>query len=123
MLLNGTADDAQRLGCDGVHWTSATLAQASERPADMMVAASCHTQADLARAGELDLDFAVLGTVATTPTHPQAVPLGWDRFAAMIAGTRVPVYALGGLRSEDLRRAIDHGAQGVALRRAAWPAS
>ena len=32
VLLNGSADDARRLGCDGVHWTSAALAQATERP-------------------------------------------------------------------------------------------
>ena len=121
VLLNGTADDAQRLGCDGVHWTSAALAQASQRPTGMLAAASCHTRDDLARAGALDLDFAVLGPVAATPTHPQAVPLDWEGFAATVADTRLPVYALGGLRGEDLDRAIDHGAQGVALRRAAWP--
>ena len=120
-LLNGTADDARRLGCDGVHWTSVALSEALLRPADMMAAASCHTRDDLARAADLDLDFAVLGAVAATPTHPQAVLLGWDGFAAMVGGTRLPVYALGGLRADDLAHAIDLGAQGVALRRAAWP--
>lgn len=121
VLLNGTAEDARRLGCDGVHWTSAMLASAAQRPADMMAAASCHTLADIARAGELGLDFAVLGPVAATPTHPMAVPLGWQGFAATIARTRLPVYALGGLAAADLDPAIEHGAQGVALRRAAWP--
>jgi len=123
VLLNGSADDARRLGCDGVHWTSAALAQASQRPTGMLVAASCHTRDDLARAGSLDLDFAVLGPVAATPTHPQAVLLGWDGFAAVVEGASLPVYALGGLRCEDLDCAVDRGAQGVALRRAAWPAA
>ena len=121
VLLNGTADDARRLGCDGVHWTSAMLAQAGQRPAGMMVAASCHTRADVARAGALDLDFAVLGPVAATPTHPGPRRSAGSGFAALVEGTRVPVYALGGLRTEDLAVAVDHGAQGVALRRAAWP--
>ena len=120
VLLNGSVDDALRLGADGVHWTSAMLAQAVERPQDLMTAASCHTAADIARAGALDLDFVVLGPVAVTPTHPKAVPLGWDGFAAAIVGTRVPVYALGGLDRDDLDTAIAHGAQGVSLRRAAW---
>jgi 8-oxo-dGTP diphosphatase len=123
VLLNGTAEDARRLGCDGVHWTSAMLARVAQRPAGMMVAASCHTRDDVARAGALDLDFAVLGPVAATPTHPDASPIGWEGFAALVDGTRVPVYALGGLRTEDLAVAVDHGAQGVALRRAAWPGS
>jgi 8-oxo-dGTP diphosphatase len=87
----------------------------------MMAAASCHTGDELARAADLALDFALLGTVAPTPTHPQARPLGWDGFATVVADTRLPVYALGGLNRDDLASAIDHGAQGVALRRAAWP--
>ena len=120
VLLNGTATDAVKLGCAGVHWTAATLATAQSRPEGIRVAASCHTQEDLLRAGYLDLDFALLGPVATTPTHPDATPLGWDRFATIVAGTRVPVFALGGLNASDLATAIDNGAHGIALRRAAW---
>ena len=122
VLWNGTADDARAAGCDGVHWTADTLAAARARPHDLLAAASCHTPDDVARAGALGLDFAVLGTVLPTPTHPVAVPLGWDGFAASVAGTRLPVYALGGLTSADLAQAIDRGAHGVALRRAAWRA-
>ena len=87
----------------------------------MLTAASCHTESDIAKAGELDLDFAVLGPVESTPTHPQSAPIKWQGFAASIARTRLPVYALGGLLADDLAVAIDHGAQGVALRRGAWP--
>ncbi len=122
VLWNGTAADARAAGCDGVHWTAAALAAAQARPEGLLAAASCHTAADVARAGALGLDFAVLGTVLATPTHPQAVPLGWDGFAARVAGARLPVYALGGLTAADADRAMDAGAHGVALRRAAWPA-
>jgi 8-oxo-dGTP diphosphatase len=59
--------------------------------------------------------------VRATPTHPDAVPLGFDGFASIVAGTRVPVYALGGLARVDLAAAVDAGAHGVALRRHAWP--
>jgi len=120
VLLNGTADEARVGGYAGVHWTAARLATARERPRDLLVAASCHTRADLERAGALDLDFALMGPVRETPTHPGATPLGWEEFARRIAGTRVPVYAIGGLSGADLGTAIDHGAHGVALRRHAW---
>ncbi|MDE2209911.1 MAG: Nudix family hydrolase [Betaproteobacteria bacterium] len=123
VLLNGEADEARQLGCAGVHWTSARLAAAMSRPHDMMVGASCHTRADLERAAALDVDFAVLGPLRSTPTHPQATPLGWDAFERIAAGTRVPVYALGGLDRDDLVAAVAHGAHGIALRRAAWPAA
>lgn len=122
VLWNGSAEDARTVGCDGVHWTAATLAAERSRPEGLMVAASCHTRDDIALAGRLGLDFAVLGPVAATPTHPDAIPIGWDGFGARIDGTRLPVYALGGLVAGDLDRAVAAGAQGVALRRGAWPA-
>ncbi len=121
LLLNGDAKAARALDCAGVHWTAAALAAATSRPRDMLVAASCHTHADVVHASALDLDFVVLGPVFATPTHADATPLGWDRFADAIAGTRVPIFALGGLHREDLDVAMAHGAHGVAMRRHAWP--
>jgi 8-oxo-dGTP diphosphatase len=120
VLLNGVADDARALGCAGVHWTAATLAAATSRPRDILVAASCHTHADVMHASALDVDFVVMGPVLATPTHPSSTPLGWDGFAEAIAGTRVPVFALGGLRRDDLDIAVAHGAHGIAMRRHAW---
>ena len=121
VLLNGDAALARQLGCAGVHWTSAALREAHARPGGMLCAASCHGHAELARAADLNLDFAVLGPVAPTPSHPDAAPLGWSRVAVLLQGTPLPVYALGGLAERDLDTAIAHGAHGVALRRAAWP--
>jgi 8-oxo-dGTP diphosphatase len=86
----------------------------------MLCAASCHNAGDVARAGALGLDFVVLGPVRATPTHPDADPLGWEGFAAAAANAAVPVFALGGLDARDLDAAIDRGAHGIALRRAAW---
>jgi 8-oxo-dGTP diphosphatase len=122
VLLNGSADEARRGGFAGVHWTAAALAQARERPVDLLVGASCHSSKELSRAAELGIDFAVVGPVMPTPTHKDVRTLGWDGFAAYIDGTRVPVYAIGGLTEDQLTTAVDAGAHGVALRRAAWPA-
>jgi 8-oxo-dGTP diphosphatase len=120
VLLNGDAERARTWGCAGVHWTAATLAAAATRPPDMLCAASCHTREDIGRAGALGLDFAVLGPVLPTPTHPHAQPLGWAGFEAIAGTAPLPVFALGGLAAGDLDAAIMHGAHGVALRRAAW---
>jgi 8-oxo-dGTP diphosphatase len=120
VLLNGTVENARAWGCHGVHLTAAALAATSVRPDAQLCGASCHTADDLARVGRLQLDFAVLGPVLATPTHPQAQPLGWERFATIASETTVPVFALGGLRIDDLDPAIAHGAHGVALRRGAW---
>jgi 8-oxo-dGTP diphosphatase len=121
ILYNGDEAAARELGLAGVHWTAARLREATSRPRDLMVAASVHDRDELARAADLGVDFAVLAPVRATPTHPDAVPLGFTRFADLVEGTRIPVYALGGLSLADLDEAIDHGAHGVALRRGAWP--
>jgi 8-oxo-dGTP diphosphatase len=121
VLLNGSEEDARRLGCAGVHWTARALAAATARPRDLIVGASVHTHEELTHACALDVDFAVLGPVLATPTHPDARPLGFDGFAAAAAGTRVPVFALGGMLPDDLDTALAHGAHGIAMRRYAWP--
>jgi len=88
----------------------------------MLCAASCHDAGELARAAQIGVDFVVLGPVKPTPSHPQARPLEWQRFAQLVKGTPIPVYALGGLDQADLETAIASGAHGIALRRAAWKA-
>ncbi len=120
VLLNGSEDDARAWGFDGVHWTSAALAAASERPEGLLCSASCHTREEIVKAGALALDFALLGPVRPTPTHPEAITLGWDGFEAVAVGAALPVFALGGLSGADLDVAIARGAHGIALRRAAW---
>ena len=69
---------------------------------------------------QLDLDFAVLGPVKPTASHAGAATLGWERFAALARGATIPVYAIGGLRREDLPAAWRAGAHGVAMISGSW---
>ena len=55
-----------------------------------------------------------------TATHPDAELLGWDRFASLVRGATLPVYAIGGLVPADLEDAWRAGAHGVARVRGAW---
>jgi 8-oxo-dGTP diphosphatase len=120
VVVNGGADIAKQAGADGVHLTSARLMAAATRPDCEWCGASCHNAAELERARELKMDFVVLGPVAATPTHPQATLLGWAEFSRLIRDYPLPVYALGGLRADELERAWRCGAHGVSLLRDAW---
>ncbi len=123
LLLN--RDPASLADCPrhGLHLSARHLADLSERPGQPgdLAGASCHDAADLARAAALGLDYALLSPVKATATHPEARPLGWPRFAALVDPIALPVYALGGLAPTDLSDAIRHGAQGVAAIRGLWP--
>lgn len=120
VLLNGDVELAREVGADGVQLTSVQLAGLQERPAVDWCAASCHDAAELRRAEALGCDFALLSPVLPTQSHPGAPHLGWGKFAACAAGATIPVYALGGLKSQDMQEAWQHGAHGVALLRQAW---
>jgi 8-oxo-dGTP diphosphatase len=106
--------------CDGVHLTSRALMEASSRPAGALVGASCHDAAQLDQAGKLGLDYAVLGPVHETASHPGASPLGWDGFEELAQDRPMPIYAIGGLARLDLAQARQRGAHGVALLGAAF---
>ncbi|MDO8351123.1 MAG: Nudix family hydrolase [Gallionella sp.] len=120
VLLNGDVALAQEVGADGVQLTATQLAELTERPAVDWCAASCHSTGELRLAEKLGCDFAVLSPVLPTQSHPGAAHLGWESFAAIAAGSTIPVYALGGLKQADMHTARLHGAQGIALLRQAW---
>ena len=117
VVINDDAEIARLVGADGLHLSSAALADCHERPPFNWVGASCHTAAEIARAGELNLDYALLGPVLPTPTHPETPGLGWAEFSARLDGNTLPVFALGGMKNELLDEAQAHGAHGLALMR------
>src|SRR5690606_4070429 len=134
VLVNGDADLAERLGV-GLHLRAAQLAGAAPvrgrtaigdrgqdpLPRGRLLAASCHGVDDLRRAQALGCDFAVLGPLRATPTHPAAAGIGWQAFAAMREQVSLPIHALGGLGIDDIATARAHGAQGIAAIRGLWP--
>lgn len=120
VIINGSTTVARKAGADGVHLTSTRLMALDRRPGVEWCGASCHSAIELERARILDLDYALLGPVLATPSHPGAPWLGWERFGEMIRDYPLPVYALGGLRLDDRALAWSRGAHGVAMVRGAW---
>jgi 8-oxo-dGTP diphosphatase len=117
VVINDDEAIARQVGADGVHLSAARLLACTQRPDFAWVGASCHDAAEITRAGELGLDYALLGPVLATPTHPEASGLGWPEFARQLAGNTLPTLALGGMKPEMLADAQTHGAHGIALMR------
>jgi 8-oxo-dGTP diphosphatase len=120
VLINTNAALAREVGADGVHLTSVQLRGAARRPGFVWCGASCHSGEELRLAEAIGVDFAVLGPVRATPSHPDAVPLGWGRFREIARDAAVPVYALGGIVPRDAEEALSCGAHGIAMVRGAW---
>lgn len=120
VLINEDEALAHAVAADGLHLTAAQLAACTSRPDFPWVGASCHNAGELARAAELAIDFAVLGPVFATPTHPGSDTLGWAGVEALLERCPIPVFALGGVRPGMKDMAQEHGAHGVAVMRS-WP--
>ena len=100
-----------------MHLRSADAARLTARPAlpaGALVGVSAHDNAEVVHARELGADFAVLGPVLETASHPDAPTLGWDGFVAGNRDAGIPVYALGGQSAATVSAALRHGAHGIA---------
>lgn len=120
LLVNSTHPEKYWSLGHGVHLTEKDLFARSQRPSTEWCAASCHDARAIGWAGEIGADFAVLGPVLATASHPHAKALGWSGFGRACSLTQIPVYALGGLGHDNLDQALGHGAQGIAAIRDAW---
>lgn len=122
LAVNCSLTLANKLGAEALHLNSERLMALESRNDfnGVWLSASCHDAGQLARAASLGLDFVTLSPVATTATHPEAEPLGWSAFSVLAAEATLPVYALGGMKENDLPTAWAQGAQGVAAIREWW---
>lgn len=108
----------------GVHLSWRRAASLTERPVpeDHWFGVSCHNADELAHSAAIGADYATLGPVLPTPSHPEAEGMGWDRFTELADRAVLPVYALGGIGPDHLDRSIQAGAQGIAGISWWWPA-
>jgi thiamine-phosphate pyrophosphorylase len=122
LLINSRTDVALAAGADGVHLRADDLSTREVRavvrlsahqppPTDhFLVAASCHTAADVFRAESEAADFAVFAPVFekkdTQPTDLAAL-----REACR---AKIPVLALGGVNLENAASCLNAGAAGIA---------
>ena len=125
LLINSRTDVALAAGADGVHLRSDDItphevrhvleASAHRPPATdhFLVAASCHTAADVFRAESEKADFAVFAPVFGKRGSAGTPPAG---LAALREACRakIRVLALGGVTVENAARCLEAGAAGVA---------
>lgn len=122
LLLHRDADLAREIGADGVHLPAREILQLEQRPRGLdWIGASVHNAAELVAASKLGLDYAVLGHVTATRSHPGQPPLGWEGFRQLVdQGWPLPIYAIGGMTRQDTEQSITCGGQGIAMLRAFW---
>jgi len=126
LLVHGNPERfAQVPGAAGLHlpWREAVRLSSRPVPAQVWLGVSCHDAGQLEQACRLGADYATLGPVRETASHPGVNGVGWSRFGPCAENAGMPVYGLGGLGPDDVPEARRHGGQGVAGIGFWWPQS
>ncbi|MDA3808364.1 MAG: Nudix family hydrolase [Thiomicrorhabdus sp.] len=124
ILLNGRPELLELLpDADGVQLASNVIFDYQTRPIakNKLLGISTHTSEEVEQALKLESDFILLSPVKETSSHPGVPGIGWQKFADAVKAVPIPVFALGGMKPEDLEQAKKSGAQGVAAISGFWP--
>ncbi len=100
----------------GLYAGEETLVGSNRRPCgdDKYFSASCNSLAQLHRAEELGVDFALLFPKIQGTNWGEPGGLGWEEFKALAGAVSLPVYAAGDVLSKEISLAQASGAIGVA---------
>lgn len=100
VFLSGSDDEAQAWGALGSYGPPEAIGE----PNRLLRIAAVHDAEEIAHANNAGTDAAMLSPVFATNTHPNARPLGPERFHALAALAEMPVIALGGMNAQTARQ-------------------
>ncbi len=102
--------------CDGWHLTSDELLTIEDRPCSQnkLLGASVHNIEEAKLAETILTDYLTLAPIEKTPSHPNAIILGWEMAEHIIDKSNLPIYLLGGMTKDSLYKALNIKAQGIA---------
>ncbi len=118
LVVNDRLDVALALGADGVQLGARSLPVREARRLvgdEMLVGASVHSLEEAVRAEEDGADYAVLGTIFKTRSHPGTPGAGVGLVAEVAAAVRIPVIAIGGITAANTPLVMRAGAVGIAV--------
>ncbi len=124
ILLNGRPELLELLpDADGLQLASNVIFDYQTRPIakDKLLGISTHTLEDIEQALKIEADFILLSPIKETSSHPGVPGIGWQKFAEVVKAVPIPVFALGGMKPEDVEQAKKSGGQGVAAISGFWP--
>jgi len=118
-IVNDRVDVALAAGADGVHVGQADMTVADVRALigpEPILGLSITSEADLDVSDLRGVDYLGVGPVFQTSTKPDAAaPINVGGLEAIVARTKVPIVAIGGLHAGNAADAIAAGAHGIAV--------
>lgn len=119
LLINKRIDICQAIDADGVQLGigGITIAQARRELGEQrLIAYSAHSVPEARAAESAGADFITFSPVFHTPSKAAyGEPVGLEKLSEACAILSIPVFALGGVKRENLSRVMSAGAMGVAM--------
>jgi thiamine-phosphate pyrophosphorylase len=119
LFINDRFDIALASGADGVHLTQNSIPADAVRKAvrnRLMIGVSTHSLKEAETAGKAGADFITLGPVFRTPSKLKyGKPLGIDTLNEISKKIKIPVFAIGGIKTGRIRAVKEAGAYGAAM--------
>ena len=118
LIVNDSVELALAAGADGVHLGREDIdpGRARARMPGGLIGVSCYADSSRARdAADALADYVAIGSVFPSSTKPSAVRAPLELLRAAKHASSLPVVAIGGITLANARRAIDAGADMVAV--------
>jgi len=93
----------------GIQWAR----QIAGRP--VLVGRSTHSIDQAIAAEQEGADYIAFGPLFSTPTKPDATPIGLTDLRKLHARVRIPIFCIGGIKEANLRKVTDAGAERVCI--------
>jgi thiamine-phosphate pyrophosphorylase len=118
LIANDHAEIAQRVEVQGVHVgqddASIQIVRAQiTRP--ILVGKSTHSIEQAVAAEQEGADYIGFGPIFSTPTKPDYSPIGLDQIREVHERVSIPIFCIGGIKSENLAQVIAAGAKRVVI--------
>ncbi|WP_247895346.1 thiamine phosphate synthase [Azospirillum brasilense] len=118
VTLHGDPDLALAAGTDGVHLSEGADVAAARRRLGpgALVGLSAHDAEGIRRAAAGGADYVTLSPIFPSQSKPgYGPPVGTEGLRRLAADSPLPVFALGGVESGNIRECLAAGAAGVAV--------
>lgn len=121
LLINGRPKIAERLSIGGLHLPESAL-ELDALPKFPVTGISVHSLENAKKAEVMGADYLIYGSVFSTASHPDIVPVGLEELHKLTQAVACPVYAIGGISVANAKSCQEVGAHGVAVLSAVWQA-
>ena len=119
LLINDRIDLAQAIGADGVHLGGHSLPIKITRQilgSKSLIGVSTHSKSEIETAQDQGADFVTYGPVYFTPSKAAyGDPVGIESLRKACLASKVPIYALGGIKANNMQKTLQTGIHGIAM--------